>query len=129
MELNNTMAYLYEVQSCEVAGIPCTEYRWEAELGDEQIPQVDVYVDSEQTSEKLWQAAQALAARYAHEDGTYYQVADLQRSLVNWLEQSIEQLVDDAVFHTAEGTDTYAFNQKGFKSLLKKVQPRELIAA
>jgi hypothetical protein len=121
------MAILTEVQTIEVCGIPYSEYHWEPEPGDEQIPQVDIYIDLEQTSEKLWKAAQALAARYAREEGTYYRIEDLQRSLVSWLEQCIEQLVEDVLFHVAEGTDTYAFNQQGFKALLKKVRPVELL--
>jgi hypothetical protein len=58
----------------EVWGIPCSKYCWELEPEDEQIPQVDAYVNAEQTSKKLWQAAQAPAARYAHEEGTYYRI-------------------------------------------------------
>ena len=85
-----------------------------------------IYIDTEAVQQSLNQAAIALRTRYVHETGEIYRVEELQQALTQWLELSIETLVDDALFHTAEGDRAYAFNRRAFELKLQQLQPIDL---
>lgn len=76
--------------------------------------------------QQLNSAAVQLQAHIAHNDGTVYQVEDLQRALNIWLELSIECLVEDATFHTVEGDRAQAFNRRAWELQLARLQPVEV---
>jgi hypothetical protein len=82
-----------------------------------------IYIDAEAVQQSLKQTAIALRTRYVHETGETYRVEELQQALTQWLELSIETLVDDALFHTAEGDRAYAFNRRAFELKLQQLQP------
>ena len=82
-----------------------------------------LYIDAEAVQQSLKQTAIALRTRYVHETGETYRVEELQQALTQWLELSIETLVDDALFHTAEGDRAYAFNRRAFELKLQQLQP------
>lgn len=56
-----------------------------------------------------------------HEMGVHYSVNDLEKTFVSWLESSIEQLADDALYHCIEGDGSFAFNRHSFNSALEKL--------
>jgi len=80
----------------------------------------------DQIQEQLNSAAAQLKAHIAHNDGTVYQVEDLQRALNSWLELSIEALVDDAMFHTVEGDRSQAFNRHAWETQLARLKPVQI---
>lgn len=80
-------------------------------------------VDVKSIQRSLHRAAIALQTHYCNRDGSVYQVNDLQQVLTTWLELSIEELVDDVLFHTVEGDRAYAFNRSAFERQLNRVQP------
>jgi hypothetical protein len=84
-------------------------------------PLVDT--DTIQTAFKT--AAAELQAYYAHEYGDTYRAEDLQQALNNWLELSVEYLVEDVLFHTIEGDRSYAFNRAAFELQMRQIQPVE----
>jgi hypothetical protein len=81
------------------------------------------FIDTEAVQTALNQTAIALQARFAQETGDRYGVDDLQQALTQWLELSIEALVDDALFHTIEGDRAYAFNRRAFELQINRLQP------
>jgi hypothetical protein len=81
------------------------------------------FIDTEAVQTALNQTAIALQARFVQETGERYCVDDLQQALTHWLELSIEELVDDALFHTVEGDRTCAFNRRAFELQMKRLQP------
>jgi hypothetical protein len=81
-----------------------------------------LFIDTDATQTALQSAAAELQARFAQESGEQYCVTDLQRALSQWLELSIESLVEDAVFHTVEGDRSHAFNRRAFEIQLRKLQ-------
>ncbi|HEY9644532.1 MAG TPA: hypothetical protein V6C57_28810 [Coleofasciculaceae cyanobacterium] len=81
------------------------------------------FMDIEAIQTALNQTAIALQARFAQETGECYCVEDLQQALTHWLELSIEELVDDALFHTVEGDRAYAFNRRAFELQMQRLQP------
>lgn len=81
------------------------------------------FIDTDATQYALETAAIELQARLAQEYGEQYRAEDLQTALTQWLELSIESLVEDVLFHTLEGERSYAFNRRGFEKQLKKLQP------
>lgn len=88
-------------------------------------PLVDTDVDTDAIQQALRRAAVELRAYYAHEQGELYRVEDLRQALNNWLELSIESLVEDALFHTVEGDRAYAFNRAAFEAQMQRIQPVE----
>jgi hypothetical protein len=84
-----------------------------------------LYIDTEAVQQSLRETAIALRTHYADETGETYRVEELQQALTQWLELSIETLVDDAFFHTAEGDRAYAFNRRAFDLQLQRLQPIE----
>lgn len=82
-----------------------------------------LFVDTNATQAALQTAATELQARFVTEYGEQYCVEDLQAALTQWLELSIESLVEDALFHTVEGDRAYAFNRRAFEMQMKKLQP------
>jgi hypothetical protein len=87
------------------------------------------FIDTEAVQTALNQTAIALQVRFAQETGDRYGVEDLQQALTHWLELSIEELVDDALFHTVEGDRAYAFNRRAFELQIKRLQPLPHLAA
>lgn len=85
-----------------------------------------LFVDTDSIQSALETAAIDLQAHFLHEEGETYRVEDLQRALENWLELSVESLVEDALFHAVEGDRSVAFNRSGFESQLRRVEPVDL---
>jgi hypothetical protein len=56
--------------------------------------------------------------------GEQYAIADLNEVLSLWLELSVEQLCEDALFHCITGDRSFSFNRLGFEAFLKKVEPQ-----
>ncbi|WAL60951.1 hypothetical protein [Thermocoleostomius sinensis] len=71
----------------------------------------------------LQDAAIELQAYFYQQEGEIYRVEDLQRALENWLELSMEALVEDALFHVVEGDRSSAFNRSAFESQMKRLRP------
>ncbi len=84
----------------------------------------EIYI-SESSIESLNAAVSELQAHYVTQSGAAYSAADVQKVLTVWLEGAIEQLCEDVLFHTVEGSPAFAFNRAGFESQLAKVQPIE----
>lgn len=53
--------------------------------------------------------------------GEYYAIEDVNGVLASWLELSIEQLCEDALYHCLVGDRSLSFNQSGFERLLRRV--------
>lgn len=85
----------------------------------------EIYI-SEAVHESLEAAAIELQSQIALNSGAVYTAADLKSALVKWLEGSIEQLAEDALFHVREGQNPFAFNRAGFDRELNKLQPVEV---
>ena len=79
-----------------------------------------------ETQQQLNSIAAQLQSHIAHNDGTVYAVEDLQQALANWLELSIESLVEDAMFHTVEGDRSQAFNRRAWELQLARLKPLEV---
>jgi hypothetical protein len=77
---------------------------------------------SDNVTEALQIAAAKLQARFA-QGGEVYDVNEIHEKLCTWLELSVEQLADDALYHCVEGDSTYAFNRHAFTDEMKKIQP------
>jgi DNA repair exonuclease SbcCD ATPase subunit len=75
-------------------------------------------------SKKLDEAAKQLQTFYQQEEGIVYELEDLKVALTDWLENSIEQLAQDAVWHCCTGSPTYAFNRMTFAEDLKQLRKR-----
>lgn len=71
----------------------------------------------------LNQAASHIQSELASQ-GEQYAIEDLNEVLKLWLEISIEQLCEDALYHCITGDRSFAFNQSGFETFLKKVKPQ-----
>ncbi|HEY9628337.1 MAG TPA: hypothetical protein V6C84_13635 [Coleofasciculaceae cyanobacterium] len=84
-----------------------------------------LYIDTEAVKTALSQTAIALQSHFIQETGDCYGTEDLQQALTQWLELSIEALVEDALFHTLEGDRAYAFNRRAFEIQMQRVQPCE----
>jgi hypothetical protein len=68
-------------------------------------------------------AASQLKSRFLQEEGNAYAVEDLQKALANWLQLSVESLLDDVLFHVVEGDRAYAFNRRAFEIEIQRLQP------
>ncbi|GAB4377993.1 MAG: hypothetical protein Kow00121_28950 [Elainellaceae cyanobacterium] len=84
-------------------------------------------IDTDAIQSALHSAAIDLQNRFVREEGEVYRVEDLQRALTNWLELSIESLVEDATFHAVEGDCASAFNRHDFEQQMKRVKPVETV--
>ena len=82
-----------------------------------------LFVDTDSIQSALETAAIDLQAHLLQEEGELYRVEELQRALENWLELSVESLVEDVLFHTVEGDRSMAFNRSAFESQLRRVRP------
>lgn len=82
-----------------------------------------LFIDTDAIQSALQDAALELQARYQHEDGETYRLEDLQKALTHWLEVSIESLAEEALFHTAEGDRSCAFNRDAFELQMRRVKP------
>lgn len=71
--------------------------------------------------ESLHQAAEQLQQHYLSEKGYCYPLEDLLGALVKWMEGTIEDMANDAVFHAVEGRDDYAFNRRGFQRAMQQL--------
>jgi len=74
--------------------------------------------------ECLQDAAVQLQAHYINEEGQCYPVEWLVDALVAWIEGSIEEMANDAVFHCIEGRDDYAFNRHAFRKAMQKLSEK-----
>jgi hypothetical protein len=83
---------------------------------------------SDNVTDALESTAAQLQARFA-QCGDHYDTERIEEALRTWLELSIEQLADDALFHCVEGDSIRAFNRRAFTDELKKVQPMTLTTA
>lgn len=92
-------------------------------------PLVHTDLDTDALRSALKGAAIDLQAHFYQEDGDIYRVEDLQRALENWLELSIESLVDDALFHVIDGDRSSAFNRSAFEAQMKRIRPVEVSEA
>ena len=68
----------------------------------------------------LDEAAAQIQAQLASR-GEQYAIEDLNEVLSLWLELSVEQLCEDALFHCVTGDRAFSFNRSGFERFLKKV--------
>jgi hypothetical protein len=80
------------------------------------------FIDTEAVETTLNQTAIALQTHFVQETGEWYGAEDLQQALTQWLELSIEALVEDALFHTLEGDRAYAFNRRAFELQMQRIQ-------
>jgi hypothetical protein len=80
-------------------------------------------VDRSEIRSALRDTAIELQGHFLHEDGDLYRVDDLQRALENWLELSIEALVEDALFHVVDGDRATAFNRATFEAQMQRLRP------
>jgi hypothetical protein len=79
--------------------------------------------DDSTVQDTLSDAANQLKIRFIREEGNAYSVEDLQKALNNWLELSVESLLDDVLFHVVEGDRAYAFNRRAFEIEMQHLQP------
>lgn len=68
-------------------------------------------------------AAQEAQAHLEREEGVHYAIEDLQKALTSWLEFSVEELADEAMYHCLKGDPSHSFNRDGFKHALKRCRP------
>ena len=85
-----------------------------------ELKTFNLKIDTQDVLERLQPVADEIQEYFRSEDGTVYSRTDLLNGLMEWLGSSIEQLVDDALFHTIEGDTSYAFNRQSFKSSLRR---------
>ena len=72
------------------------------------------------------EAANQLKSHFIREERSAYSIEDLKQALSNWLELSVESLLDDVLFHVVEGDRAYAFNRRAFELELQRLQPTQL---
>lgn len=80
-------------------------------------------IDANTIQQELNSVAAELQAYYVQKNGTTYTTEDLTKVLTNWLELSIEALVEDAMFHVVEGDRSYAFNRHAFEHEMERIVP------
>lgn len=83
---------------------------------------MNLYI-SESVQSAVADAAEKAQAYLEHEQGVHYAVNDLKNAFIKWLEISIEQLTDDAMYHCLEGDRSLAFNRQSFTLALEKLTP------
>ena len=77
------------------------------------------------TQDTLNEAAIQLKNHFIREEGSTYSIENLQQALNNWLELSVESLLDDILFHIIEGDRAYAFNRRAFELEIQRLQPTQ----
>ncbi len=80
-------------------------------------------VDDSTIQDTLNEAANQLKDHFIREEGSAYSIEDLQQALSNWLDLSVESLLDDVLFHVVEGDRAYAFNRRAFELQMQRLQP------
>jgi len=83
---------------------------------------LNVSVCTDEIETAVQNAAEQAQAYLERERGTHYRIDDLKKAFVTWLEQSVEQLAEEAMYHAFEGQHTYTFNRRGFLDALKKCE-------
>lgn len=83
---------------------------------------MNLYI-SESVQIAIADAAEKAQVYLENEQGIHYGVNDLKNAFVKWLEISIEQLVDDAMYHCLEGDRSFAFNRQSFTLAIEKLTP------
>ena len=83
-------------------------------------------VNDSTIEDTLNEAANQLKNHFIQEEGSAYSVADLRQALSNWLDLSVESLLDDILFHVVEGDRAYAFNRRAFEVEMQRLQPTPL---
>lgn len=81
--------------------------------------------DSQELLERLQPIAQELQEHFSHENGIEFSQAGLINVLTGWLNDSLDGLIADALYHTVEGDRSFAFNRQDFTRRLSRcpVQP------
>lgn len=82
--------------------------------------QIDI---SDTTQAALTSAAQEAQAWFERENGEHYPVSALHQVFAQWLEASLEQLAQEALYHCVEGDPMFAFNRVAFRDRLSKLAP------
>jgi hypothetical protein len=92
---------------------------------DSHLPNdlVDELASDSTAQRTLKDAANQLQDHFLKEEGSAYSVEDLQKALSNWLELSVESLLDDVLFHVVEGDRAYAFNRRAFELEIQRLHP------
>ncbi|MCU0568695.1 MAG: hypothetical protein MUF49_19120 [Oculatellaceae cyanobacterium Prado106] len=80
-----------------------------------------IVIDTDSLNEQISEAALDLQSHLMRETDELYGVEDLEQALANWLELSVEALVDDVLFHVVEGDRSTAFNRRAFEIQLNKL--------
>jgi hypothetical protein len=88
-----------------------------------------LFIDQEAIQSALKETAGELQAHYLRQEGEFYRSEDLQRALNQWLELSIESLVDDVLFHTVEGDRSYSFNREAFDAQMRRMKPAKRLVS
>lgn len=83
-----------------------------------------IYI-SDTTQEALTIAAEEAQAWFEQQNGEHYPVVALRQVFVHWLELSIEQLAQEAMYHCVEGEPTLAFNRVAFRDRLSQLTPAQ----
>ncbi|NJO81271.1 MAG: hypothetical protein HC827_24130 [Cyanobacteria bacterium RM1_2_2] len=83
---------------------------------------MNIYV-SDTAKQTLSSVVPQVQAFLERELGLHYSVNDLEKALMHWLEASIEQLADDALYHCIEGDISFAFNRHSFTHALSRLKP------
>lgn len=81
---------------------------------------MNLYI-SESVQDAIADAAEKAQAYLENEQGVHYSLNDLKNAFVKWLEISIEQLAEDAMYHCLEGDRSFAFNRQSFTTAVEKL--------
>jgi hypothetical protein len=82
---------------------------------------------SDATQEALETAVTAAQEWLQPEEGKLYRADDLKRAFMHWLESSIEELAEDAMFHAFQGAYPHTFNRRAFSDRLNQLQPTVIL--
>lgn len=78
---------------------------------------------SDTVRQDIKDAVQKAQMYFEQQVGVHYSESDLEKAFVHWLESSIEQLADEAIYHCVEGDHSFVFNRPVFTSALAKLTP------
>jgi hypothetical protein len=81
---------------------------------------------SELTEEYIDRAVIAAQTWLSQEEDKHYRAEDLKPLFIFWLESSIEQLAEEAMYHLFEGGRVFTFNREAFRDRLHKLQATEV---
>jgi hypothetical protein len=87
------------------------------------LNQNSIYL-SDGANDGIRSGAEQLQDHLKTQTGQIYSTADLEKAIRGWIEECIESLSEDVMYHAAEGLDTHAFNRRGFKRQLDKLTPQ-----